>query len=162
MTGKGANSNIGAPMKRPTTSGIPRQVSATKAVATRQRFIGTLSLSQMPRLAAQLADNSGAVDVSLEAGKDAAGLAWLTGTIAGDLSLTCQRGLHPFPWSCHVDTRLRLVASELEEERAMEAAETCLVQDDALLLRDVVEDEILLALPMMPRCDDPDCVKHLK
>jgi uncharacterized protein len=148
-------------MKRPSASGIPRLVSAAKAVATRQRFIGALPLAQMPRLVAQLADKSGSVDVSLEAGKDGAGLAWLTGTITGVLPLTCQRGLHPFTWPCHVDTRLRLVASESEEERAMQEAEAVLVPNDELALREVVEDELLLALPMMPRCDDPDCLKRL-
>ena len=149
-------------MKRPHAGGIPKHVSAAKAVATRQRFEGSLPLAQLPRLAVQLADTDGALEVALEGGKDGAGLAWLTGTIQGDLNLTCQRGLHPFAWPCRLETRLRLVASEAEEERAMEEAEACLVEDDVLPLRDVVEDEVLLALPMMPRCDDPGCVKRLK
>ena len=149
-------------MKRPSTAGIPKQVAAAKAIATRQRFVGTLPLAQLPRLGAELADKSGGVEVDLEAGKDGAGLAWLTGTISGELSLTCQRGLHPFAWPCRVDTRLRLVASEAEEERAMPEVEAWLGEDDHLPLREVVEDELLLALPIVPRCEDPDCVKRLK
>lgn len=148
-------------MKRPNAGGIPRHVSASKAIATRQRFVGQLALDQMPRLVAQLADKLGEVAVELEAGKDAAGLAWLRGRIEGNLSLICQRGLHPFPWTCAVQTRLRLVASEAEEEKAMKETEATLIEDDQLLLRDLVEEEILLALPIVPRCEDPDCAKRL-
>ena len=149
-------------MKRPSTAGIPKHVGAAKAIATRQRFVGSVALTQLPRLAAQLADATGTLDVDLEAGKDSAGLACLSGRIKGELSLTCQRGLHPFPWACDVRTQLRLVASESEEERAMKEAEAWLVEDDQLPLRDIVEDEVLLALPIVPRCDEPDCLKDLK
>lgn len=149
-------------MKRHHAAGIPKHASATKAIATRQRFVGAVPLAQLPRLAGQLADTAGSLEVELDAGKDAAGLAWLRGGIAGQLRLTCQRGLHPFTWACKLATNLRLVASESEEERAMKEVEAYLVEGDQLPLRDIVEDEVLLALPMMPRCDDPDCVKRLK
>ena len=149
-------------MKRATAGNIPKHVSAAKAIATRQRFVGPLPVAQLPRLGEQLASKDATLDVELEAGKDAAGLAWLRGGVRGELTLTCQRGLHPFPWPCQVDTKLRLVGSEAEEEKAMKEAEAYLVEDDRLPLRDIVEDEVLLALPMQPRCDDPDCVKRLK
>lgn len=147
-------------MKRPNAAGIPKAVGAAKAIAGRHSFAGRLPFAQMPRLAEQLSGRDGGLEVSLDVGKDAAG-AWLTGTIDGDLSLTCQRGLHPFTWPCHLQPRLRLVTSEAEEERVLKETEPYLVQDDQLPLRDLVEDEVLLALPMMPRCDDPDCVKKL-
>ena len=148
-------------MKRAQAAGIPKHVAAAKAVAARQRFTGSVPVAQLPRLGAQLAASAGSLDVDLEAGRDAAGLAWLRGGVRGQLSLTCQRGLHPFDWPCSVETRLRLVNSESEEEKAMAEAEAYLVEDDQLPLRDIVEDEVLLALPMMPRCDDPDCIKRL-
>lgn len=148
-------------MKRPHAAGIPKYVVASKAVATRQRYVGVVPLAQLPRVAAQLADKAGELAVDLEAGKDA-GRASLRGTIRGELSLTCQRGLHPFRWPCQVESNLQLVGSEADEEKVMAEAEAYLVVDDQLPLRDLVEDELLLALPMMPRCDDPDCLKRLK
>lgn len=149
-------------MKRAVPGNIPKHVAAAKAIASRQRFAGPVPVAQLPRLVVQLADKDGALDVALEAGKDAAGLAWLRGQIRGELTLTCQRGLHPFAWPCSVQTRLRLVNSEAEEEKAMAEAEAHLVEEDRLPLRDIVEDEVLLALPMQPRCDDPECLKRLK
>ena len=100
--------------------------------------------------------------MDLEAAKDRSGAVWLSGAIRGELSLTCQRGLHPFAWTCDLKPQLRLVASEAEEERVLKDCEPYLVQDDVLPLRELVEDEVLLALPMMPRCDDADCLKRLK
>ena len=149
-------------MKRANPAGIPKQVSAAKAISARQRFSGTVPLAQLPRLAAELADNSGALEVDLEAGKEASGAAWLGGEIHGTLSLTCQRGLHPFGWDCALKTRLRLVSSEAEEARVLKDGEPYLVQDDVLPVRELVEDEVLLALPIAPRCDDPDCVQRLR
>jgi uncharacterized protein len=148
------------PMKPPRSGGIPAHVSATRALASGQQFRGALPLSQLPRLAAQVADRDGSLDVELRAEK-AAGGAWLRGAIRGELTLTCQRGLHPFGWRCNLRPALRLVTSEAEEQRLLKDAEPYLVQDDRLPLRELVEDEVLLALPMMPRCDDPDCVERL-
>src|SRR3546814_8193390 len=48
---------------------------------------------------------------------------------------------------------LRLVETEEEEQAVLHEADPYLVQDDRLPLREIVEDEILLALPMLPRCE---------
>lgn len=142
-------------------AGIPKQVSAQRALSGRQRFTGDLALSQLPRLAVQLADTEGALQVDLTAEKDRAG-SWLRGTITGDLQLVCQRGLHPMPWTCELKPELRLVHSEADEEKYLKDSEPYLIQDDVLPLRDLVEDEVLLALPMLPRCEDPDCGGRLQ
>lgn len=147
-------------MKRPAGS-IPQYATASRAVAGRQRFQGSVPLAQLKRLAPQLADAAGALEVDLEAGKDEQGHPSLRGTIRGDLNLMCQRGLHPFPWRCDLAPSLALVASDADEKKALASGEPYLVENDRLPLRDLVEDEVLLALPMMPRCDDPDCVRRL-
>lgn len=149
-------------MKRASAAVLPLHASAARAIAARQRFAGELPLARLARLAAQLADRNGSLAVVLEAGKDDAGAAWLRGEIRGELQLTCQRGLHPFAWRADLRPALRLVTSEAEEARVLKDCEPYLVEDDRLPLRDLVEDEVLLALPMMPRCDDPECArKHL-
>jgi uncharacterized protein len=99
--------------------------------------------------------------VDLQAEKDRQGQSWLRGAIRGELRLTCQRGLHPFTWVCDLTPALRLVESEADEKRVMQEAEPYRVEDDRLPLRELVEEEVLLALPIVPRCDDPDCVERL-
>jgi len=81
----------------------------------------------------------------------------LNGTIDGALVLQCQRCLRSFEWPLHVSVALRLVFSEEEENRVMQDAEPYRIEDDVLQLHDVVEDEVLLALPIAPLCDREDC-----
>lgn len=139
---------------------LPVHASASKAVAAGQRFRGTVLLAQLGRLAPQLADKTGTLDVDLAAEKDRAGAPWLKGSIKGVLHLECQRGGHPFDWSCELETALRLVSTDAEEKRLLADFEPYRVEDDRLPLRELVEDEVLLALPMFPRCTDPECAKR--
>jgi uncharacterized protein len=147
-------------MKR-RADGIPLRVKASQAVARREAFAGSVPLAKLPRLAASLAQSAGTLQVELQATRDEEGREWLHGEIRGRLPLTCQRGLHDFDWTCDVALSLALVESEAEEDKLLKETESYLVEDDELPLRDLVEEEVLLALPMMPRCEDPDCVKRL-
>lgn len=147
-------------MKR-RAEGIPLRVKASQAAARHEAFAGSVPLAKLPRLAASLAQDAGTLQVELQATRDEEGQDWLHGEIRGRLPLTCQRGLHAFDWNCDVALSLALVESEAEEQKLLKDTESYRVEDDELPLRDLVEDEVLLALPMMPRCEDPDCVKRL-
>lgn len=147
-------------MKR-RADGIPLRVKASQAISRREAFSGSVPLAKLPRLAASLAEASGALQVELQATRDEEGQHWLHGEIRGRLPLTCQRGLHSFDWNCDVALSLCLVETEVDEERLLKECESYRVEDDELPLRDLVEEEVLLALPIMPRCDDPDCVSRL-
>jgi uncharacterized protein len=147
-------------MKR-RADGIPLRVKASQAVSRREAFAGSVPLAKLPRLAASLAQSAGTLQVELQATRDEEGQEWLHGEIRGRLPLTCQRGLHDFDWNCDVALSLALVESEAEENKLLKDTESYLVEGDELPLRDLVEEEVLLALPMMPRCEDPDCVKRL-
>lgn len=141
---------------------IPQYAIASKAVAARHHFQGEVKISHLTRLAPQLADATGALDVELTAGKDRAGSPAVSGTIKGVLTLVCQRSEHPFQWVCDLKTDLRLVETDAEEKALLAEAEPYRVEDDRLPLRELVEDEILLSLPMLPKCEDPDCAERLK
>jgi len=147
-------------MKR-RADGIPLRVKASQAVLRHEAFSGSVPLAKLPRLMASLAESSGALQVELQATRDGEGQDWLHGEIRGRLPLTCQRGLHAFDWDCDVALSLALVESESEEQKLLKETESYLVEDDELPLRDLVEEEVLLALPIVPRCEDLDCVKRL-
>lgn len=148
--------------KSPATHGLPASILASKAVARREQYSGTVQLAQMERLGPLLAETQGELQVEIEAGKDGSGAGHLGGQVTGELVLLCQRGLHPFRWACSVDFDLLLVKSDAEEGRVLEDQDPYLVQDDRLPLRDIVEDEVMLALPMMPKCEDLACLERLK
>ncbi len=73
--------------------------------------------------------------------------------IEGFVFLTCQISLEAFRHDLAINDRLVLVDSEaslppIDEESE---AEDYLVADEPLDIRDLVEDAVLLALPMVPR-----------
>jgi len=73
--------------------------------------------------------------------------------------LTCQRCLQPFTTPLEVDRRLRFVRGEAQAEALdAELEDDVLALSKSLDLRELVEDELLLALPIVPRhgvCPQP-------
>jgi uncharacterized protein len=128
---------------------IPATVQADRAIARGEQFEEVLPLERLERLA-EFAP--GTVRGTLQAGRDRAGQAWLKGGLSGTLRLVCQVCQSPFDWAFEAPVSLALVKSEEEEERLLASAEPCLVSNDRLELHEIVSDEVLLGLPMMPRC----------
>ena len=66
--------------------------------------------------------------------------------------MTCQRCLQPLPVDLSIDRAVRFVASEAEAERLdAESEDDVLALEAALDAQALVEDELLLALPLVPR-----------
>ncbi len=78
-------------------------------------------------------------------------------TVAADLTLLCQRCLAPLNWSVDSKGRAALVASAAEAERLPEQLETVLAPEYRISIRDLVEEELLLALPLVPRHQNDEC-----
>jgi uncharacterized protein len=119
-------------------------------VQARRSFQGSLQLASLSRLRGSLAATDGAVDFDLEFGKDDLGVAHLRVRADASLPLTCQRTLEVFQLPVHVDTRLGLIAQEADEAALPGGYEPLLTTDGAVHLADVVEDELILALPAVP------------
>jgi uncharacterized protein len=131
---------------------LPSYAVATDAVRRNARYAGSLAVAQLSRLADLLVDSEGSLSVEWTAGRNVAGRAQVQGHISGSLQLRCQRCLQPFQWDLDLNPELRLVYSEEEEARVLQDCEPYRVEDDRLPLRDMAEDEVLLAMPLMPRC----------
>ncbi len=129
---------------------LPESVDAWRMVQARRSFQGSLPLASMPRLRGSLAAVDGTVDFDLEFGKDELGVAHLRVRADAMLPLTCQRTLEVFRLPVHVDSRLGLIAQEADEAALPGGYEPLLTTDGAVHLADVVEDELILALPVVP------------
>jgi uncharacterized protein len=136
--------------------GIPLRVKASASVTRGSAWTGAIPIARLPRLAAALAAAEGELHVELQASRDdTARASLLKGRIGGDLGLVCQACMKPFAWPLHTTLDLRLVGSEAEEKRLLHDCEPLLVEDDTLHLHSIVEEEVLLVLPIAPRC--PGC-----
>lgn len=120
-------------------------------VSARRSFVGTLPVASLRRLCGVLAEDSGEVEFELEFGRDELGTAYLDVRAKAPLTLICQRSLEPFVLPVAVDGRLGLIKSEREESGLSPGCEPLLIDDDGKLIpADVIEDELLLALPLVP------------
>lgn len=79
---------------------------------------------------------------------------WLHVAAQVPVWLTCQRCLRPFELAIDIDRELRFVRDEAEAEALdAELDEDVLALPRSLDLSELVEDELLLALPLVPRHD---------
>ena len=79
------------------------------------------------------------------------------GTIAAGLTLRCQRCLEPMVVSLELPVRLALVQSEAEEQNLPPGFEALMVGERPIPLAQIVEDELILGLPLVPMHPEQAC-----
>ena len=120
-------------------------------VSAARVFTGRVPLSSFDRLAGLLADAEGECRYEIEFGRDLSGLATMDVVAEAELPLVCQRSLERFLHPVSVRQRLGLLADESEESALPEGVEPALVgPDGALHMLELVEDELILAVPAFP------------
>jgi len=136
---------------------LPLHAKVSSALAREAIYEGTLPVARLERLKAAVVDDAVDLHVHLQLRRDANRAPKLEGTVTGQLPLICQRCLRPFLMPLDTIVDLRLVFNEDEENRVLKDAEPWLIEDDQLMFHTVVEEEVLLALPYAPRCEQDDC-----
>jgi len=135
-------------------------------VSARRYFEGTFPLTAFARLRDSLVDAEGECRFSLEFGRDAMNQAFVEVRAEADLPLQCQRTLERYLQPVKVVQRLGLITSEAQESALPEEMEPLLVPESGELRGiDLVEDELILALPVVPINPDsslPDTVWPLE
>ena len=132
------------------SASLPASVDAERMVSGRRSFHGVLPVTELPRLVEALAGDSGEIAYDLDFEQGELGDPELHVRLAARLTLECQRTLQPFEWPVEVDSRLGLLDSEDDAAALPEQCEPLLLEHGALQPRKVIEDELLLALPLVP------------
>ncbi len=136
---------------------LPVEVDPFRLAEARRLLEGDIPLAQMKRLLPLLAQADGAIHLSLEFGVDSMGLANMTGTAQADLQLLCQRCLEPMAWPLELNLALAFIRPEVDEAGIPGPYEPYVVEAVPLRLSDMIEDEVILALPSIPRHELADC-----
>jgi uncharacterized protein len=130
---------------------LPSSVDAWREIRARRSFQGSLPVSAFARLGEVIASPEGDVTYELDFGRDEFNIAYVAVRAKVSLTVICQRSLEPFLLPVEIDTRLGLIVEEAEEAALPEGYEALLVeQDGKLSLVATIEDELLLALPLVP------------
>ncbi len=134
---------------------FPDFIDPWKAADGNRRFQGTMPLKRMVRLVPLLAKgeetDSGTASFSARFGHDAQGAVIIDLRVEAELPLVCQRSLEPYREPVERSSRLAVITSLEEQDRLPGNYEPVLVEEGRLALQDLVEDELLLAVPQVPR-----------
>jgi uncharacterized protein len=142
----------------------PRAVPVASLVRDGTELEGQLPLATLARLGEAL--HAAPADTELlqwrarfgqEARLGSAPRPWLELQAQADVTLQCQRCLEPMTQRLLVERRFWLAASEAEAARLdAETEDEHLVFESRMDLPSLVEDELILALPLVPR-HEPHC-----
>ncbi len=134
--------------------------------AARRSFDGRLPLAVMARLRDLLADTEGEARFALEFGHDALQVPYAELRVDADLPLICQRSLQRFLQPVTVAQRFALVRGIDGDEEDVEASllpdyEVLQLSDDGMLRpAELVEDELILAVPLVPTMPGSESVER--
>ena len=122
------------------------------AGATQQ---GVWPLKDFPRLRDVLASDAGEVVYKISGVHDDRGRPGLRLKVSGTLMLRCQRCLEPMAFEVKTDETLVLASTlaEIHDEPADANAPDRVVAGKEMAVRELIEDELILAVPYAPRHD---------
>lgn len=136
--------------RAPMSTALPDRVDAQRMAQMHRVFEGELPLSRMQRLAQGLASTQGSVRYVLAFDRDRSGLVTVDLHAEAELSLICQRTLDRFGFPVVLDQRFGVIATEAGEAGLPADHEPLLSDDGMLDPVAVIEDELILALPLVP------------
>ncbi len=143
------------------SANTPEMLDAWRMVAARRSFEGRLPLSSMTRLRSLLNDTEGQASYVIEFDRDALQVPYVELRIDAELPLVCQRSLQRFLLPVRLVQRLGLVRDEADEAALPPEYEAMLVPEDGMLHpADLVEDELVLAIPVVPVAPGSEAVER--
>jgi uncharacterized protein len=129
---------------------LPERIEPVGLADAGRSFRGEVPVSELKRLSPSLSSADGHLKVELEFRLDERRIRILAGHIEGSVNLVCQRCLETLRFPLNLDFRLGIVSSNEEIDRLPDGYEPILVTGEPLRTFDVVEDEVLLAVPVIP------------
>ncbi len=133
------------------SAGLPETLDAWRMLAARRSFEGSVPLKSMPRLCEALEEPDGDCSYALAFDRGSLGVPHVEVRARAQLPLVCQRTLRRFLLPVEIVQRLALVEGEDHEAELPEGYEALVVGADGTIHPlDLIEDEFILALPVVP------------
>jgi uncharacterized protein len=136
---------------------LPEQIIPFKLARQRRSLQGLLKLEKMERLTALLADGHGDVAVDLQFGVDEQRISYMRGHLSAEVSMTCQRCMGPVTVPLEADIAVGFVLSDERASLMPDGYEPCLLMDETVMLADLIEDELILVMPIVAVHPEQSC-----
>lgn len=137
---------------------IPEYIDPFRYAEQSLSFDGVVKVAEMHRLNTNVRSSvDDVVSVNLQFGIDEQRITFLKGHLETKLTLQCQRCMEPYSYEIISDFALGVV-NTLDEANALpDHYEPALAKEGHLALRELIEDELILNLPIIPRHEPEDC-----
>ena len=140
--------------------GWSRRALVDTLVGTETALDFSIPLAELPRVSRELTSTEGEarghVRFSRQLGQAVADL-----EVGAQPEVVCQRCIQPMRWPVKVKSRVALVSDYDAADRVPEEMEVFLVEGDSVSVRDLVDEEVMLALPNVPRHgEDSECARQ--
>lgn len=138
---------------------LPEYIDPLHLADKRGELKGQIAISSLDRLAEMLHNDTGNVSIDLFFGRDGR-LVIIEGQIEANLELKCQNCLQALEWPVKTTVRLGVVTSIDQANRLPEEFDPLLITGgEKILLKSIIEDELILALPAYPK-HQHNCFVH--
>lgn len=138
---------------------LPVHIDPIRFAEIGRELKGRIALAEMERLSAMLLDNGGDVQAELSFGVDHEGIRFMRGRVSAVVKLQCQRCLGVLPQAIEAEMLLGFV-SERDPRELPSYYEPLPVGHEPIFLRDIIEDELILSLPIVPKHAEGQCPKQ--
>jgi uncharacterized protein len=136
---------------------LPELIDVQRAADSGTELAGRVPLAALPRLREVLLDPQGEAEYRLEFSRDEARRAVVLGEVRASLTLRCERCLGPMHHQVASEVSLALVSGLDEAERLPDRYDPLLLGDSRQRPLELIEDELLLALPQIPLHGGDEC-----
>ncbi len=137
---------------------LPHRIEPRKLAEHAETLQGKLLLKEMSRLAPSLASADGEVEIELSFGVDSGKIPFLQGQVKAQLILQCQRCLEPYTYEIMAPFLLGMIQKEQEAAKLPERYDPLIIPADGeMVLSDIIEDELIIDLPIVPMHDPKVC-----
>jgi len=136
---------------------LPQKVDPFRFADHATHLQGHLLVEGMLRLRSSLSQVTGDVALQMQFGVDEQRIRFLRGQFSTQLMLQCQRCLGPFSQEVKGHFVLGIVHTEEEADQLPKGYDPLIVKDGILVLQDVIEDELIINLPIVPMHLLSDC-----
>jgi len=132
------------------SNGLPETIKPLELVQSRGRMEGELVIRDMTRLEGRLQGTAGTARVRLHFGKDANNISFIKGQVTATLELLCQRCLENMQFPVDITVSLGIIGAADDAGRLPADYEPLLLgESETVVLKELIEDELLLALPIV-------------
>ena len=138
----------------------PDWISPSRAAEGKRVFSGTVSLARMKRLAPLLADTQGEAAFVAAFKTDLEKRVIVELHVTAALPLVCQASLDVYDEQVERNTALAVIEHQGEQEALPDSYDPVQTENGRLASASLVEDELLLGLPQIPRKPDLESVEY--